>query len=153
MAYCSNCKSVVHRTTKICPSCGGDFSKLFGPLALWGKPPKEAAEAKSTDQIASLKSAERKIRQEYLDRKAAEQAGATKEKPFLARLPPEAAARVREKTYERKIAEQTKREKAESERLRSAKLKRDIESGKGPSAKKMWACVFAVMFVLIFLMN
>ncbi|MDC0138881.1 hypothetical protein OAI27_09955 [Planktomarina temperata] len=121
---------------------------MFGPLALWGKPPKEAAEVKNTDQIASLKSAERKIRQEYLDRKAAEQAGATKEKPFLARLPPEAAARVREKTYE-----QTKREKAESERLRSAKLKRDIESGKGPSAKKMWACVFAVMFVLIFLMN
>ena len=38
--YCSSCKGVVHRTTKVCPHCGGDMTKLFGPKALWGKPTK-----------------------------------------------------------------------------------------------------------------
>ena len=39
MAYCSSCNGNVHRTTKICPHCGGDFEALFGPSREWGTAP------------------------------------------------------------------------------------------------------------------
>ena len=73
MAYCSSCNNVVHRTTKICPNCGGDFSKLFGPSALWGKPP-----GPREDHLAS---ARQKVHQEYLDRKARGQTNEISQKP------------------------------------------------------------------------
>lgn len=71
MAYCSSCKGVVHRTTKICPSCGGDFSSLFGPNALWGKP----------KAPQNLESARQKVHQEYLDRKVRGQTKKISQKP------------------------------------------------------------------------
>ena len=39
--YCSNCKGTVQMTTKVCPHCGGDMTKLFGPIKKWGKSPKD----------------------------------------------------------------------------------------------------------------
>ena len=36
--HCSGCKGTVHWTTELCPHCGGDFNKLFGPTRRWGKP-------------------------------------------------------------------------------------------------------------------
>ena len=39
--YCSNCEGTVHRTTKVCPHCGGDFTKVFGPNARRGEPPRK----------------------------------------------------------------------------------------------------------------
>ena len=60
MAHCSYCKALVHHTVKECPSCGGDFTKLFGPTAAWGDPPVEE----------NLETATQKIRHEALNRKA-----------------------------------------------------------------------------------
>jgi hypothetical protein len=113
MAYCSNCKSVVHRTTKICPSCGGDLSKLFGPKALWGKPPKETVEGKSEDKITASDRAELTRHQAYID--------SYPKKVIPDWLPEKAQAKIREKLYEKAISARLKREDAQStEKARKA---------------------------------
>ena len=51
MAYCRNCKGIVQMTTKICPHCGGDFTRFFGPTMGWGEytpeTPEEAEQRKA----------------------------------------------------------------------------------------------------------
>ena len=113
MAYCSNCKSVVHRTTKICPSCGGDLSKLFGPKALWGKPPKETVEGKSKDTMTASDRAELARHQAYVD--------SYPKNVIPEWLPEKARAKMREKLYEKANATRVKRENAQSaEKTRKA---------------------------------
>lgn len=42
-SYCSNCEAKVHLTTKVCPGCGGDFTRFFGgPRIEFGTPPSQA---------------------------------------------------------------------------------------------------------------
>ena len=113
MAYCSNCKSVVHRTKKVCPSCGGDLSKLFGPKALWGKPPKETVEGKSKDKMTASDRAELAKHQAYID--------SYPKNVIPEWLPEKARAKMREKLYEKANAARIKRENAQSaEKARKA---------------------------------
>jgi len=69
MAYCSSCKGTVHRTTKICPHCGGDFTRLFGPVQAWGTyepppPPLSREEKQKLKEQAAEEKQKRKERAE-----------------------------------------------------------------------------------------